>query len=58
MRGAGAKVDELECLALAEQAGSSKAANIILMCRLSYFSGLPPKILELNRKAFAHGRCA
>ena len=67
----GAKVDALDCLALAEQAGSSKAVNIVLMGRLSHYFDLPaeawdaalaavvpPKFLELNRRAFALGRDA
>ena len=71
MRAAGAKVDALDCLALAEQAGSSKAGNIVLMGRLSHYFDLPeeawqqsleamvpPKFLDLNRKAFALGRNA
>lgn len=71
MRAAGANVDALDCLALAEQAGSSKAVNIVLMGRLSrYFdfpeetwekaleAMVPPKFLELNRKAFALGKSA
>ena len=71
MRGAGANVDALDCLALAEQAGSSKAVNIVLMGRLSrYFdfpaetweksleAMVPAKFLELNRKAFALGKSA
>ena len=71
LRAAGAKVDALDCLALAEQAGSSKAVNIVLMGRLSHYFDLseeawlaslealvPPKFLELNRKALALGRDA
>ena len=71
MKAAGAKVDALDCLALAEQAGSSKAVNIVLMGRLSHYFDLPaeawdealsavvpPKFLELNRRAFALGRDA
>ena len=71
MRAAGAKVDALDCLALAKQAGSSKAVNIVLMGRLSHYFDLPaeawdaaltavvpPKFLELNRRAFALGRDA
>lgn len=64
------QVDALDCLSLAEQAGSSKAVNIVLMGRLSrYFPDIPeeawqealtacvpPKYLELNRRAFALGR--
>ena len=71
MRGAGADVDALDCLSLAEQAGSSKAVNIVLMGRLSrYFdfpaeaweksleAVVPAKFLDLNRKAFALGKSA
>jgi indolepyruvate ferredoxin oxidoreductase beta subunit len=68
MQAAGAKVDAFDALALAEEAGSGKAVNIVLMGRLSrYFDfpadawetalseTVPPKFLELNRKAFALG---
>ena len=71
MKAAGAKVDALDCLALAEQAGSSKAVNIVLMGRLSHYFDLPEeawqkaleacvpaKFLELSRKAFALGKNA
>ena len=71
MTAAGAKVDAVDALALAEEAGSSKAANLALMGRLSkYFdfpqeawqeaidACVPAKFLELNRKAFALGRSA
>lgn len=71
MRSAGAKVDALDCLSLAEQAGSSKAVNIVLLGRLSHYFGvedadwiaameavIPPKFLELNKKAFALGKNA
>ena len=71
MRTAGAKVDALDCLSLAEQAGSSKAVNIVLLGRLSHYFGvedadwiaameavIPPKFLELNKKAFALGKNA
>ena len=37
MKAAGAKVDALDCLKLAEEAGSSKAVNIVLMGRLSHY---------------------
>ena len=62
-------MDGVDALALAEQAGSSKAVNIVLMGRVSrYFDfpleawhqaleeSVPPKFIELNRKAFALGR--
>ena len=71
MRAKGAKVDALDCLALAEQAGSSKAVNIVLLGRLSHYFDLPqeaweeamkaivpPKFLEMNLKAFALGKNA
>ena len=59
----------MDCLSLAQQAGSAKAVNIVLMGRLSrYFdfseedwlqsieACVPPKFVELNKKAFALGR--
>ena len=71
MLAAGAKVDALDCLALAEQAGSAKAVNLVLMGRLSkYFdfsdeawqeaieACVPAKFLELNKKAFELGKNA
>ncbi|MCR4805485.1 MAG: indolepyruvate oxidoreductase subunit beta [Clostridia bacterium] len=71
MKEAGAKVDALDCLALAKQAGSSKAVNLVLMGRLSHYFGapeqawqeaieaqVPPKFLELNKKAFELGKNA
>ena len=71
MRASGAKVDALDCLKLAEEAGSAKAVNIVLMGRLSHYFDLPdeawqksleamvpPKFLELNKKAFELGKKA
>ena len=71
MLSAGLNVDGLDALSLAEQAGSSKAVNLVLMGRLSkYFdfpeedwmsaieASVPPKFLEMNKKAFALGRNA
>ena len=71
MRAAGAKVDALDCLSLAKQAGSSKAVNIVLMGRLSHYFDLPedawqkameaivpPKFLKMNKKAFELGKNA
>ena len=65
----GVDVDAIDALALAEQAGSSKAVNIVLMGRLSrYFDipeavwqdaiekSVPAKFLELNHRAFTLGR--
>ena len=69
LRAAGAKVDALDCLALAEEAGSSRAVNIVLMGRLSHYFDLPEeawgkameavvpaKFLDLNRRAFQLGK--
>lgn len=67
---AGVQVDAMDCLSLAEEAGSAKAVNIVLMGRLSkYFDTIPAgkwrqairecvpeKYVELNLKAFALGR--
>jgi len=64
----GAEVDAIDALALAEEAGSVKAVNIVMMGRLSkYFpfsketwikaleESVPPQFLELNRRAFEAG---
>ena len=71
MKAAGAKVDALDCVTLAKQAGSTKAVNVVLLGRLSHYFDLPetvwqealealvpPKFLELNKKAFELGRNA
>ena len=69
MEALGIKVDAMDCLSLANEAGSSKAVNIVLMGRLSkYFdipvekwekaitACVPEKFVELNLKAFDLGR--
>ncbi len=69
MEALGIQVDAMDCLSLAEQAGSAKAVNIVLMGRLSrYFeipeeawieaikACVPAKFVELNLKAFQLGR--
>lgn len=69
MRAKGAKVDALDCLALAEEAGTSKAVNVVLLGRLSHYfdfpteawqaaikACVPPKFLTVNQKAFELGR--
>ena len=69
MRTAGAEVDALDALSKAEQAGSAKAVNLVLMGRLSrYFdfpdedwqeairAMVPERFLEMNRKAFELGK--
>ena len=72
MQAAGAKVDAKDFLSIAQEAGSAKVVNIALMGRLStYFPEIsdeqwqdaiekivPPKFLDLNRKAFEAGRNA
>jgi len=69
MRATGAKVDALDALSLAEEAGSAKAVNVVLMGRLSrYFdfteeewlqtvrASVPARFTQLNEKAFLLGR--
>ena len=70
MRAKGVTVDAMDCLALAEQAGSSRAVNMVLMGRLSHYfpdipaeawqasleANVPAKVLDLNRVAFALGQ--
>lgn len=71
MRSAGLDVDAVDALWLAEEAGSSRAVNIVLMGRLSRWfdfteaewqeaiaQSVPPRFLEVNRKAFLLGRQA
>ena len=65
----GITVDQLDALTLAEEAGSAKAVNIVLMGHLSRSfdftleewmdaieKSVPAKFLELNKKAFMLGR--
>ena len=69
LKASGAKVDALDCLALAEEAGSAKAVNIVLLGRLSHYfdlpeeawmasleANVPAKFLEMNKKAFQLGK--
>ncbi len=69
LKAAGAKVDALDCLSLAEEAGSAKAVNIVLLGRLSHYfdlpeevwmksleANVPAKFLEMNKKAFVLGK--
>ena len=64
-----ARLDALDCLELARQAGSAKAVNIVLMGRLSrYFdfpeedwlesieACVPARFVDLNKAAFSLGR--
>lgn len=68
MKAAGAQVDAMDCLKLAEEAGSQKAVNLVLLGRLSHYFDLPeeawmkaieemvpPKFIEMNKKAFLLG---
>ena len=69
LRGLDIDLDAVDALSLAEEAGSSKAVNIVLLGRLSKWfdfteaewleaieQSVPPKFLEMNKKAFALGR--
>ena len=69
LKDADVHVDAMDCVSIAEEAGSVKAVNIVLLGRLSkYFdiplekwekaieACVPSKFLELNKKAFAMGR--
>ena len=66
---AGVDIDAFDALSIAEEAGSAKAVNLVLMGRLSkHFDFLeeewiktieksvPPKFLEMNIRAFKLGR--
>lgn len=68
IKAAAIKLDALDALTLAEQAGSSKAVNIVLMGRLAHYLGIEkekwlsametsvkPAFVELNKKAFELG---
>ena len=68
MQAKGLDVDAIDALSLAEEAGTAKAVNIVLMGRLSKSfdftqeewdtalqQSVPAKFLELNKKAFALG---
>ncbi|MBO6159844.1 MAG: indolepyruvate oxidoreductase subunit beta [Firmicutes bacterium] len=69
LKNSGVKVDALECLQLAREAGSEKAVNIVLLGRLSHYFDLPEeawmnameqvvpaRFLEMNKKAFLLGK--
>ena len=68
MKENGVSVDAIDALALANEAGSSKAVNIVLMGRLAKYLDIPmerwleeiekavkPKFVEINKKAFMLG---
>lgn len=63
------KIDVLDCLDLANKAGSSKAVNMVLMGRLSHYFDIPKEeweqamesivpetFLDINKKAFELGK--
>lgn len=65
----GAKIIDVDALSLAEEAGSAKATNVVLMGVLASHMDVsdeiwqkaleecvPPKFLDMNRKAFALGK--
>ena len=69
MKAAGINVDAVDALALANEAGSSKAVNIVLMGAVSKYFDIPEeawlaaiercvpaKFVELNKKAFLLGK--
>ena len=71
LRAKGVTVDAMDCLKLAEEAGSAKAVNLVLMGRLSHYfdlpeeawmksleANVPAKFLEMNKKAFLLGKNA
>ena len=68
MKAKGVHVDDIDALALASQAGSAKACNIVLMGRLAKYFDIPrekweaaiekcvkPAFIEINKKAFELG---
>ena len=69
LKGEGVDMDDIDALALANEAGSSKSVNIVLMGRLSRYFDIPeckwmealeaivkPQFIDVNKKAFALGR--
>ena len=68
MKNKGVNVDAIDALSLANMAGSSKSANIVLMGRLAKYLEIPydkwveaieksvkPQFIEMNKKAFELG---
>lgn len=71
MQAAGAKVDAIDCLSLAQEAGNAKAVNLVLLGRLSHYfdfsesawqgaieACVPERFLDVNKKAFELGKNA
>ncbi len=70
MKEKGVRVDALDALSLATEAGSAKACNIVLMGRLAHYFDIPyekwqqaiakcvkPAFIDINLKAFELGYC-
>ena len=68
MKAKGVHVDDIDALSLAQEAGSAKACNIVLMGRLAKYFDMPkekwiaaieksvkPQFVEMNKKAFELG---
>lgn len=68
MKSKGVHVDDIDALSLAQEAGSAKACNIVLMGRLAKYFDMPkekwisaieksvkPQFVEMNKKAFELG---
>ena len=71
MSAAGIDLDAVDALALAEEAGSAKATNLVLMGRVARLfdftdaewekaieDSVPPKFIDLNKRAFHLGKNA
>ena len=71
LKAAGVELVAVDALSLAEQAGTAKASNVVLMGAFSAMTDypeelwqkaleqcVPPKFLELNKKAFELGKAA
>lgn len=71
IEGLGVNVTAVDALGLAEQAGTSRAVNVVLMGVISHILDfgdkvwndaleqcVPPKVIEVNKKAFELGRNA
>ena len=69
IRAKGVDITAVDALSLSEEAGSSRAVNVVLMGLISKTAGfpvevwekaleecVPAKALEINKKAFASGR--
>jgi len=65
LKNKGVAIDDIDALSIAQQAGSSKAVNIVLLARMAKYLDIPyekwisaiektvaPKFAEMNKKAF------